>query len=98
VLDPEEFASQGLPDAADEPKGLAWDQLARMLTAAAACGGCLGWSLAIYDPDQDPERSDAHRILRLITDVMTALPHHSAWTTPAMTRYFGAGDSEHRKA
>ncbi|WP_460465322.1 arginase family protein [Arthrobacter pigmenti] len=77
VLDPEEFASQGLPDAADEPKGLAWDQLTRTLTAAVACGGCIGWSLAIYDPDQDPARSDGHRILRLITDVMTALPHHS---------------------
>jgi arginase len=78
VLDPEEFAAQGLPDVADEPHGLDWDQLTRTLTAAVACGGCLGWSLAIYDPDQDPDRSGANRILRLVADVMAALPQTAA--------------------
>ncbi|MFD4462633.1 arginase family protein [Nocardia sp. NPDC058480] len=74
VLDPEQFPAQGLPDVADEPHGLTWDQLTRALTAAVARGGCIGWSLAIYDPDQDPDRSDAQRIVRLVADIMTALP------------------------
>ena len=74
VLDPEEFPAQGLPDTEDEPNGLTWDQLTSALTAAVAQGGCLGWSLAIYDPDQDPDRSGASNILRLITDVLAAVP------------------------
>ncbi|WP_129785259.1 arginase family protein [Promicromonospora panici] len=74
VLDPEEFPAQGLPEFEDEPNGLTWDQLTRTLTAAVERGGCLGMSLAIYDPDQDPDRSGAHRILRLLTEVMAAQP------------------------
>ncbi|MFD4433035.1 arginase family protein, partial [Nocardia sp. NPDC058497] len=71
---PEQFPAQGLPDVADEPNGLTWDQLTRALIAAVARGGCLGWSLAIYDPDQDPDRSDAQRIVRLVADTIAALP------------------------
>lgn len=74
VLDPDEFPAQGLPGIPDEPGGLTWDQLTTAVTASAARGGCLGMSVTIYDPDQDPDRSGAHRILRLITDIMTAVP------------------------
>lgn len=74
VLDPEEFPAQGLPDIEDEPNGLTWDQLTRALTAAVERGGCLGMSVAIYDPDQDPDRSGARRVLRFLTDIMAALP------------------------
>lgn len=74
VLDPLEFRAQGLPDVEDDPDGLSWAQLTRALTAAVACGGCVGWSLAIYDPDQDPDRTDAHQILRLVAAVTAALP------------------------
>lgn len=74
VLDPEEFAAQGLPEVADEPHGLSWEQLTRTLSAAVALGGCLGGSVAIYDPEQDPDRTDAHRIARLLADIMAALP------------------------
>lgn len=74
VLDPEEFHAQGLPDVEDEPNGLTWDQLTAAVTAAVARGGCLGMSVAIYDPDQDRNRSGAHRILRLLSDVMAAAP------------------------
>lgn len=65
---------KGVPDVEDAPNGLSWDQLTRAVTAAVACGGCLGWSLAIYDPDQDPNRSDARRILRFVEEVAAALP------------------------
>lgn len=73
VLDPEEFPAQGLPDVEDEPNGLTWDELTRLLTAAVSVNGCVGWSVAIYDPDQDPDRSGARRIVRLVEDVAAAL-------------------------
>jgi arginase len=69
VLDPQEFAAQGVPGGADEPDGLSWDALTRLLTTAVGQGGCVGWSVAIYDPDQDPSRADAERIVRLVHDV-----------------------------
>lgn len=73
VLDPEEFAAQGVPGGVDEPNGLTWEALTSLVTAAVGQGGCIGWSLAIYDPDQDPSRSDAARVVRLVADVAAAL-------------------------
>lgn len=73
VLDPEVFGAQGFPDVEDEPDGLTWDQLTQTVTAAAACGGCVGMSIAIYDPDQDPDRSQAERIVTLIADIARTL-------------------------
>ena len=73
VLDPDAFAAQGLPDVADDPGGLSWRQLTELLVAAVGAGGCLGLSLAIYDPDQDPDGSDARRIVALVGDVAAAL-------------------------
>ena len=69
VLDPLEFAAQGLPDVADEPGGLGWSELTHVLTAALEQGGCVGLSLAIYDPDQDPSGVDARRIVDLVRDL-----------------------------
>lgn len=74
VLDPVEFASQGLPEVEDDPGGLTWAQLTTLLVAAVQAGGCLGWSLVIYDPEQDADRADARRIVKLVSDVTTALP------------------------
>ncbi len=76
VLDPLEFPAQGLPDVEDEPGGLTWEQLTRATTAAVARGGCIGWSIAIYDPEQDPDRSGARRILELVHDVTAARRRH----------------------
>jgi len=73
VMDPVEFPAQGLPDVPDEPGGLTRAQLADLVQAAAAEGGCVGASIAIYDPDQDPDGSGAefvvnlaHRLLRIV--------------------------------
>ena len=46
----------------DEPGGLTVTELSHVLVAAAEAGRCVGWSIAIYDPDQDPDRTDAARI------------------------------------
>ncbi len=73
VLDPVHFVAQGLPDVDDEPGGLTWPQLTDMLTAAVETGGCLGWSLAIYDPDQDPDRTGAGQIVDMVGRVARRL-------------------------
>jgi arginase len=69
VLDPVHFEAQGLPDVDDEPGGLTWRQLTDLLIAAVETGGCLGWSLAIYDPDQDPDRTCARQIAELVGQI-----------------------------
>ena len=74
VLDPDVFPAQGLPGVADEPGGLSWSQLEALLTHSVAAGGCAGWSIAIYDPDQDPDSSGAEAIVRLVGKVAGALP------------------------
>ena len=74
VLDPLEFAAQGLPDVDDEPGGLTWAQLTDVAVTAVGAGGCIGWSVAIYDPEQDPDGHDARHIVKLGADVLTALP------------------------
>jgi arginase len=77
VLDPLVFSSQGLPGVADEPGGLTWEQLTALAAAMLDDGGCVGCSLAIYDPDQDADGADAARIVEFVHDVLgagTAVP------------------------
>jgi len=71
VLDPVVFPAQGLPDVEDEPGGLTWDQLTDLVmglfTTSAAC---IGGSIAIYDPDQDPDGTDAAQIVAFVRNVV----------------------------
>jgi arginase len=73
VLDPLQFGAQGLPDFPDEPGGLTWAELRSVLTAALTQGGCVGLSLAIYDPDQDPTGAEAGRIVQLMAELAALL-------------------------
>ncbi|GAC1398630.1 MAG: arginase family protein [Mycobacterium sp.] len=71
VLDPVEFRAQGLPDVADAPGGLTWDQLTDLVSALfTGPGSCVGGSLAIYDPDQDPGGTEAEQIVAFIRNVL----------------------------
>jgi arginase len=72
VLDPVAFPAQGLPDVPDDPGGLTWDQLTATVSAALAYGGCVGASMTIYDPDQDPAGDCARRIVRAVRDIDAA--------------------------
>jgi arginase len=70
VLDPLEFAAQGLPDVEDEPGGLTWDQLTDMVRAMLDSGSCVGASIAIYDPDQDESGTDAGQIVAFVRTIV----------------------------
>ena len=73
VLEPAEFPAQGLPDVPDDPGGLTWPQLTELTTSVVGAGGCLGFSIAIYDPDQDPESRCAADIVRFVATTLAAL-------------------------
>jgi arginase len=71
VLDPVEFCAQGLPDVDDEPGGLTWDQLTDLVAALfTGSASCVGGSLAIYDPDQDPDGAGAAQIVAFVRNVL----------------------------
>jgi arginase len=74
VLAQRELASQRVPGDEASEGGLTWPQLTAALRAALAGGGCRGWSISIYDPEQDPDGSDARRIVELVRDVAALLP------------------------
>jgi arginase len=47
-----------------QPGGLHWDELDLLTSAALGSPGCIGWTLTIYNPELDPTRVGAHRIVR----------------------------------
>jgi arginase len=71
VLDPAEFGAQGLPDVDDEPGGLTWVELTDLVMALfTGPAFCIGASLAIYDPDQDPDGACAAQIVAFVRNVL----------------------------
>jgi arginase len=74
VLRQDELASSRVPGDEEATGGLTWHELTEILTAALTQGGCRGWSVAIYDPDQDPDGRDARRIVQLVRDTAPHLP------------------------
>ena len=74
VLAQDIFTAGRVPDDEEEPGGLDWSQLTELTLAALACGGCAGWSIAIYDPEQDPDGTEAKRIVQYVADVAGSLP------------------------
>lgn len=71
VLDPVVFPSQGLPDVEDEPGGLTWEQLTDLVVSLfGSTAHCVGASMAIYDPDQDPDRADAAKIVEFVRNAL----------------------------
>jgi len=56
-----------------QPDGLSWPQLDAITSTALAASGCAGWSLCIYNPELDPARTDADRIVSHVARVSPAL-------------------------
>ena len=69
VLDRNDFTACGAPGEVSLPGGLSWSELTAVTTSAMGVGGVRGWSLGVYNPDLDPERLAAQRIVSFIADI-----------------------------
>jgi arginase len=69
VLDREAFSACGAASDDSMPGGLSWAELGALASSALGVGGAGGWSLGVYNPDLDPERRAAQRIVRFVADV-----------------------------
>jgi arginase len=69
VLDRQEFSACGAASDDAMPGGLSWPELAAIASSALQAGGARGWSLGVYNPDLDPDRRAAKRIVNFIADV-----------------------------
>ena len=73
VLARSEFAACGAPGEIMLAGGLTWRQLTQIGTSAMQGGGCCGWSLAIYNPELDPDRSAARRIVEFVAQIASSM-------------------------
>ena len=69
VLARSDFAACGAPGEVSLAGGLTWQQLTETTTLALQSGGCAGWSMSVYNPDLDPDRSAARRIVEFVAQV-----------------------------
>jgi arginase len=53
--------------------GLTWAELTSITVSALQAGGCRGWDVVVYNPDLDPERDAAKRIVQFIGEVLNRL-------------------------
>jgi arginase len=53
-----------------QPGGLTWQELLEIATVALADPRCFGCSVVIYNPDLDPERTSARRIVRFLSELV----------------------------
>jgi arginase len=65
VLRTDEFPAVDYP----QPGGLSWGDVRTIATAAMASRHCYGCSVVIYNPDLDPERTSAGRVVRFLSDL-----------------------------
>jgi arginase len=49
-----------------QPGGLGWDELDRLAASAAGAPRCRGVSVVIYNPDLDPDRAEADKIVAFV--------------------------------
>ena len=73
-VDLDVLSSEALP-AVDylQPGGLSWPQLESLTGAALLAPGCLGITVCIYNPDLDPERVHAGRIVDYLGQICAQL-------------------------
>ena len=69
VLARSEFAACGATGEVMLAGGLTWQQLAELVVSALHSRGCAGWSLSIYNPDLDPDRSAARDIVGFVARI-----------------------------
>ena len=74
VLDKRVFSACGAPGEVALSGGLTWQHLTEVVQTVLHAGGCRGWSLVIYNPDLDPDGSQALRIVQFVTEIAPHLP------------------------
>jgi arginase len=57
-----------------QPGGLSWGQLERLTGAILSSGNVSGMNVTIYNPDLDPDRRFARRIIRYLQTALAYLP------------------------
>ena len=60
------------PNDAPVPDGLQWPELRDLLAPLVRDPDCLGLAVACYNPERDPQRDSARRIVELLRDVVPA--------------------------
>jgi arginase len=53
-----------------QPGGLTWEELLEIAAPALADPTCLGCSVVIYNPDLDPDRTSAARVVRFVSELV----------------------------
>jgi arginase len=53
-----------------QPGGLSWAELSDVAAVALADERCVGASVVIYNPDLDPDRSSAERVVRFLSELV----------------------------
>jgi arginase len=71
VLDRKAFRACGAAGDQSMPEGLTWEDLTSITRTALQEHGCRGMSIAVYNPDLDPDGTDAQRIVTYMADVLT---------------------------
>ena len=74
VLADQDFFARGAPGEIVLSGGLTWEQLTEVVQAAVRAGGCRGLSVVIYNPDLDPDRRLARRIVQFVAEIARDLP------------------------
>lgn len=69
VLSTEAFRAVDYP----QPGGLTWKQLSELADEAIRAGGCLGASVAIYNPDLDPDGTGARKVVEFGAWIVAAV-------------------------
>ncbi len=78
-LDLDVLSTEALP-AIDYPQngGLAWEDLSEV-TAQALGAEPAGWDITIYNPDLDPARTHARRIVEFVSSAIRGRPASARW-------------------
>jgi arginase len=70
VLAGAEFSACGAAADPAMPGGLSWVELSAVVSSALHVGGCCGWSIGVYNPDLDPDRSSARHVVTFLAEVI----------------------------
>jgi arginase len=58
-----------------QPGGFDWDTLELLTRRALSSPSLIGWDVTIYNPDLDPKRTDAKRIVRYLSEALGGARH-----------------------